>query len=97
MIGLKNGRTLGRDHSLIATLKRVDGMIDGWGKHYWFCNDGQVLRSLDDQIGECVRGFLGNYRVVREDVAVSKRNALLGLSELAQIKREPFAYPSLKT
>lgn len=96
MIGLKNGNSLERERSLIATLKRVDGMIDGWGKHYWFCNDGQSLRNLDDQVGECVRSFLGTYRAVREEIPTSKRTSLLGLSELANIKREPFVYPSLR-
>jgi hypothetical protein len=96
MVGLKNGKVLDRDRSLIATLKRVDGMIDGWGKHYWFCNDGQSLRTLDDQIGDCVRSFLGTYRTVREAISPTARTSLLGLSELGQIKREPFAYPSLK-
>lgn len=96
MIGLKNGQELRRDRSLVATLKRVDGMIDGWGKHYWFCNDGQILRHLDDQIGDSIRDLLGAYRAVRDDVDASKRASLLGISELTHIKREPFTYPSLK-
>lgn len=93
MIGLKNGHTLDRNRSLIATLKRVDGMIDGWGKHYWFCNDGQILRNLDSRIAEYVRGFLGHYRDVRDEIPNAKWTSLLGLSELTQIKREPFSYP----
>lgn len=96
MIGLKSGKGIERERSLIGTLKRVDGMIDGWGKHYWFCNDGQSLRSLDNQIGDCVRSFLGTYRAVREEISPSLRTSLLGLSELAQIKREPFTYPSMR-
>lgn len=50
MNGLKSGNALGRDQSLVATFKRVDGMLDGWGKHYWFCNDGQTFSNLDRQI-----------------------------------------------
>lgn len=78
---------------MIATLKRVDGMIDGWGKHYWFCNDGQTFASLDQQISGQIAAFLGSYRAVREASPTSKHMQLLGLSELSELKREPFTYP----
>lgn len=95
MIGMKNGHTLDRDRTLVATLKRVDGMIDGWGKHYRFCNDGQSFASLDQQISERIAAFLGCYRDVRQTITPEKRMSLLGLPELGRIKREPFAYPKL--
>ena len=82
---------------MIATLKRVDGMIDGWGKHYWFCNDGQTFANLDQQIGDHIGAFLGAYRSVKEVIPAGNRMALLGLSELAKIGREPFAYPKVAT
>jgi RNA-directed DNA polymerase len=93
MLGMKSGTALERDRSLIATLKRVDGMIDGWGKHYWFCNDGQTFGNLDQQIGERIGNFLGCYRAVREAIPATSKTQLLGLSELAKIKRESFSYP----
>jgi hypothetical protein len=95
MFGLKNGQTLERDRSMIATLKRVDGMIDGWGKHYWFCNDGQTFARLDQQISEQIGGFLGGYRAVRDAMPITKRMQLLGLSELTKIRREAFTYPKV--
>ena len=96
MVGVKSGNRLERDRSLIATLRRVDGMIDGWGKHYWFCNDGQTLVSLDKQVGSRIGAFLGAYRSTRESISDDKRMQLLGLSELAKLKREPFQYPKSK-
>ena len=93
MFGFRNGNMLERDRSMIATLKRVDGMIDGWGKHYWFCNDGQTFSGLDQQVSEQVVDFLGSYRSVRQDIPLDNRMQLLGLSELAKIKRDPFNYP----
>jgi len=95
MIAVENGQDMERSRSLIATLKRVDGMIDGWGKHYWFCNDTQVMRNLDLKISEMVRGFLGAYRSVRGAVDASRHNQLLGLSELSSTSRDPFLYPSV--
>ena len=93
MLSVKSGQILDRDRSMIATLKRVDGMIDGWGKHYWFCNDGQVFANLDQKIGEKIAHFLGAYRTVRSEVPSTQHMQLLGLAELAKIKREPFTYP----
>ncbi|WP_198283211.1 reverse transcriptase domain-containing protein [Sphingomonas sp. PAMC 26617] len=94
MLSMKNGGALlHRDRSLIATLKRVDGMIDGWGKHYWFCNDGQTFQGIDQRIAERISGYLGCYRAVREDVPATTKMQVLGLSELARLQREPFAYP----
>jgi RNA-directed DNA polymerase len=95
MLAIKSGQDVERDQTLIATLKRVDGMIDGWGKHYWFCNDGQSFAALDQRIAAQVAAFLGCYRTVREAIAPAKRMSLLGLPELAQIEREPFEYPKL--
>lgn len=93
MVGMKNGHALERDRSLVATLKRVDGMTDGWGKHYWFCNDGTAFANLDRQISERIAAFLGCYRATREAIVPAKRMQLLGLAELTAQKREPFSYP----
>lgn len=95
MLSVKHSKSLVRDQSLVATLKRVDGMIDGWGKHYWFCNDGQIFRDLDQRISSRVRSYLGAYRAIRDDLAPEKRTNLLGLSELVTQKREPFTYPKI--
>ena len=97
MFSMKNGQVLDHDRSMIATLKRVDGMIDGWGKHYWFCNDGQTFANLDQQIGERISDFLGSYRAVKGAIPIAKHMQILGVSELEKIKREPFAYPRKPT
>lgn len=94
MIALKNGNPLPSEQSLVATLKRIDGMIDGWGKHYWFCNDTQVFAGIDKQIDQRLAAFLGNYASVRNAVPASQHRKLFGLAELAAIDRTPFAYPS---
>lgn len=93
MRGAANGTTFDRSRSLIGTLKRIDGMIEGWGKHYWFCNDKPTMKSVDERIAERVRKFLGEYRSIRNSVTTDKYTALLGLPELMKIKGEPFAYP----
>jgi len=95
MNSFKSGKLLERDRSLISTLKRVDGMLDGWGKHYWFCNDNQTFANMDAQVSAKISSFLGNYRSVRSNTPLAKQMSLLGLTELAKIPREAFRYPKL--
>lgn len=95
MNGTKSGNILDRDKSLIATLKRVDGMLDGWGKHYWFCNDNQTFAKLDAHVSGQVSSFLGNYRAVRASTPSRHQMQLLGLTEIAKLQREAFVYPKL--
>jgi retron-type reverse transcriptase len=92
-IEVRNGKALQRTQSLMATLKRVDGIIDGWGKHYWFCNDRECFDELDTRLLESIRVFLGAYRDIRSALPVERQHMLLGVSTLASIDREPFHYP----
>jgi RNA-directed DNA polymerase len=89
----RGGKPLNRSQSLTSTLKRVEGIIEGWGKHYWFCNDNQILEHLDIQIVAGVRGFLGAYRDIRSKLPPAQQHALLGIPALAQLERFPFSYP----
>ena len=89
----KGGKPLNRSQSLISTLERVEGIIEGWGKHYWFCNDNQILEQLDIQIVKGVQGFLGAYRDIRSQLPPARQHALLGIPALSQLQRFPFSYP----
>jgi RNA-directed DNA polymerase len=93
MRGLASGASMDRRRSLIGTLKRVDGMIDGWGKHYWFCNDAQAFETTDGKISAKLGAFLGEYRDIRGKLEKRAYAALLGMAELSAIEREPFVYP----
>lgn len=95
MRGIEHGQPFDRASSLSSTLKRVDGMIDGWGKHYWFCNDQQVFDNLDQKISERIRRYLREYSAIRAGTAAKSHQRMLGISELRQIPREPFVYPKL--
>ncbi len=90
---IPHGKPLKKSSSLIATLRRVEGVIDGWGKHYWFCNDIHLLSEIDKQISEQVRRFLGAYRDIRQKLTPEQQRPLLGISSLADQERYPFSYP----
>ena len=95
MTGLRHGNPLDPKLALISTLKRVDGMVDGWGKHYWFCNDRQLFRSIDEKVRDVIGSYLGSYSDTRERLAENMRHLPLGLTNLGELDRSPFEYPKL--
>jgi retron-type reverse transcriptase len=86
----RSGEPIQKSSTLLGTFKRVDGMIQGWGKHYFFCRDEQFFSNLDNAISEIVKGYLGFYREERAKVEIGKQRAMFGLESLSQLPRSPF-------
>jgi RNA-directed DNA polymerase len=80
--------------SLLESLRKVGGVMQGWGKHYRFCNDGDCLRSLDQHISIQLKKYLSTYREERERTNDEGRWRLLGIEALSRIEREPFCWPT---
>jgi RNA-directed DNA polymerase len=79
--------------SLLDSLWRIRSIMQGWGKHYRFCNDVKCFENLDQKISVLIKNYLGAYRDEREKNNDSGRWRLLGIEALAQIEREPFSWP----
>jgi RNA-directed DNA polymerase len=79
--------------SLIETLSRISGIMQGWGKHYFFCNDSKCFEHLDKQIEVGLRHYLAAYRDERQQTDDLGRWRLLGIEALGQIERTPFDWP----
>lgn len=79
--------------SLLGSLHRVRGVIQGWGKHYRFCNDTRCFERIDQRVSALVRDYLAAYREERLKTDDAGRWRLLGIEALAQIEREPFVWP----
>jgi hypothetical protein len=93
--GLRSGKPIPRNRSLVATLKRVDGMINGWGKHYRFCNDRDTLANIDSRIEELIKSYIQQYALSRSKTANSNEaRQLLGVGALADIELAPLIWPS---
>ena len=92
---VQQGKPMARSSTLISTLKRVEGAVDGWGKHYWFCNDVHLLAALDVKVKASVRDFIGAYAEARRKLPMDKQHLLLGIPTLADQKRQPYEYPKL--
>jgi retron-type reverse transcriptase len=79
--------------SLLESLQKVAGVMQGWGKHYRFCNDTKCFERLDQQVQTSIRTYLAIYREEWGKTDDAGRWRLLGVEALAQIKRQPFIWP----
>jgi retron-type reverse transcriptase len=83
--------------SLLTTLKRVDDVVQGWGKHYRFCNDEALFQRLDDRVTELIRDYIGAHANARHRVDEKTARCMLGIEQLSAIERKPFAWPKAGT
>jgi RNA-directed DNA polymerase len=100
---LKESRLSFREHSktgelpyarsLLGSLRKVAGVMQGWGKHYRFCNDSACFERLDRRVEILIREYLSAYREERATTDDAGRWRLLGIEALAQIERNPFVWP----
>lgn len=92
----RSGHVFPKSQSLVSALKRIDGIIQGWGKHYRFCNDDTLIQNLDGLVKDCLRAYIGAYADTRERSEESERQYFLGVEKLSSIKREPFLWPTIE-
>ena len=97
LIGYRNGQPLPKAEALLGTLKRADGIIQGWGKHYRFCNDRRCFENLDAELGQLIRDYLGFYSTERRNAADHRAPAMLGVELLGALERSPFEWPRTRT
>lgn len=95
LAGYRDGQPLLKSDALLGTLKRADGMIQGWGKHYRFCNDQRCFENLDVELGQFIRNYLGFYADERRGAEVSRVPLMLGVELLGALERAPFEWPKV--
>jgi hypothetical protein len=91
----RSGAKFQRTNSLVATLRRVDGMSQGWAKHYRFCNDKTIFEGIDKKISEMIGSFIGVYSNTIKRVGEDGRRTLLGVGRLTEVEFKPFIWPKL--
>jgi hypothetical protein len=90
--GYRNCQPLLKAQALLGTLKKADGVIQGWGKHYRFCNELRCFENLDKDVVELVREYLGFYSNERRNIQLDPA-PMLGIELLRGIERTPFEWP----
>ena len=71
--------------SLLESLGKVRGVMQGWGKHYRFCNDSKYFENLDKCGLTFIRDYLAVYREERDKMEDAGRWRLLGIEALARL------------
>ncbi len=82
-----------KQNSLLWTLKRVDGMFNGWAKHYLFCNDDKVFERVDSEISILIGAYLGRYKDTKRRLMGAHAFIVLGIEESSKITRNPLIWP----
>jgi RNA-directed DNA polymerase len=81
--------------SLLSTLRRVRGSMQGWIKHYWFCNDFNCLAVLSKHVAAMITDYQAFYRDAHKSASEPLRWNLLGIEPLDQIDRtRSFKWPT---
>jgi hypothetical protein len=79
--------------SLLETLQKVAGIMQGWGKHYRFCNDTVCFERLDREVQALIKTYIAIYREEWGKADEVGRWRLLGIEALGQMERKPFIWP----
>jgi len=81
----KKGGAMPSRRSLLRTLTEVSGMVQGWGSHYSFCNERNVVGQMDRALDQMLRGYLGRYAAERKELDAEGCRRLLGVPLLEEL------------
>ncbi len=83
--------------TFVSVIREVDGVVNGWAKHYWFCSDSQILKDIDLEVERRASQFFGSFSVIKSKVPKGHVLRLWGVSSATSGKRTPFKYPSSRS
>src|SRR5262249_16774962 len=91
----RTGKTSPSDN-LIRALRDVSGLVEGWGKHYSFCNEKNFCAQVDIEIDARIRTLLGCYKSEANRAGTKGRRLLLGVPLTEQLESEGFSWRTPK-
>lgn len=83
-----------RECSLISTFSTINNKILGWGNQYYFCNDAAIWGSLDAEIDELIKGYLGRYKSNKDKADIKQRRRMFGVHLISESKSDPILITS---
>jgi RNA-directed DNA polymerase len=89
----KECKTLDSALTLVRTLTEVSGIINGWGHHYSFCNEKNVIGQLDVKLDELLQDYSRKYALIRKSADRKKARRMAGIPLLEELATKPFAWP----
>jgi retron-type reverse transcriptase len=89
----KECKTLDPAFTLVRTLTEVSGIVSGWGHHYSFCNEKNVINQLDVRVDALLQDYSRKYASVRKSSDWKKARRMLGVPLLDELATKPFTWP----
>lgn len=89
----KASKILSSAHTLVRTLTEVSGIVSGWGHHYSFCNEKNVISQLDSKIDELLQEYSYKYAQIRTSADRKTGRRMLGVPLLEELASQPFLWP----
>lgn len=79
--------------TLVRILQEVRLTVMGWGRHYSFCNETNVLQQMDDSINQMLRSYLGLYgNIAKRASGLNAKRRILGVPLLQDLTRDPLVW-----
>jgi RNA-directed DNA polymerase len=73
-------------NDFLSILTRMHRLIQGWAKHYKFCNDHQLFAKLDGYVNEKLREYIGGYSEATKATSPRNKRTILGVQLLEDIE-----------
>jgi len=93
LIAARQHGKIDRSQTLLATLRKLDVTLEGWAKHYVFCNDENVFKNIDIYVDEKIAEYIGLYTSTKKRFDAVPSRKLLGVTQVSHLPRKSFAYP----
>jgi retron-type reverse transcriptase len=93
----KGCKNLDSAHTLVRTMTEVSGIVNGWGHHYSFCNEKNVISQLDRRIDQLLRDYSHRYTQLRKFADEKTARRMLGVPLLEELDSRPFLWPKSNT
>ena len=82
-------------NNIRKTLDRLDGLVRGWGSHYYFCNEPNLFKQLDESINDQLQEYFKAFRRLSNKASDEEWQKIVGVSRLVDGKSEPLEWPKL--
>ncbi len=74
------------------TLVEARGIVQGWGSHYSFCNEKNILCQLDHAFSEMLRRYFRSFATEIKQTDLKGRRHILGVPLLEELASNPFSW-----
>ena len=94
IIEFRRSNELDNRKAYLPTISKLGGIMQGWGKHYWFCRDNEFFKNLDNEIENEYAAYRGFVRTeVRTAISSERKWKIMGLTQHQHMERSPFTWP----